>query len=255
MGRLRGLSAEPDVSAATGIQPAGADDDLAHPTELPAGDYDAAVFENLFPTFAVSSTDPPALIVDTRPAVGVCEVVVFTQDPDARASAACRSTISSCIIEVWADRYRELGRKREVRMSCPFENRGVEVGVTLHHPHGQIYAYPFVPPIAARELAMQREYFAAHATRTAGRCDREGNRRRSPGSVCDVTRPSPSCRSARAIPTKSGLRRGAPAASVADLDSGRATGVRAGAEDRAHEVRPPLGPAVPVHHGHPSGAD
>jgi len=41
----------------------------------------------------------------------------------------------------------------------PFENRGVEVGVTLHHPHGQIYAYPFVPPVAARELAQQREHF------------------------------------------------------------------------------------------------
>ncbi len=44
----------------------------------------------------------------------------------------------------------------------PFENRGVEVGVTLHHPHGQIYAYPFVPPIAARELAQQRAYLEEH---------------------------------------------------------------------------------------------
>jgi UDPglucose--hexose-1-phosphate uridylyltransferase len=40
----------------------------------------------------------------------------------------------------------------------PFENRGVEIGVTLHHPHGQIYAYPFVPPIPARELNEQREH-------------------------------------------------------------------------------------------------
>jgi len=44
----------------------------------------------------------------------------------------------------------------------PFENRGVEVGVTLHHPHGQIYAYPFVPPVPARELAPQRAYFDLH---------------------------------------------------------------------------------------------
>ena len=48
------------------------------------------------------------------------------------------------------------------RTCFPFENRGVEVGVTLHHPHGQIYAYPFVPPIAARELFEQRRYFDAH---------------------------------------------------------------------------------------------
>ena len=45
--------------------------------------------------------------------------------------------------------------------SIPFENRGVEVGVTLHHPHGQIYAYPFVPPVPARELEQQRAYYRA----------------------------------------------------------------------------------------------
>jgi UDPglucose--hexose-1-phosphate uridylyltransferase len=46
----------------------------------------------------------------------------------------------------------------------PFENRGAEVGVTLHHPHGQIYAYPFVPPVPARMLAQEREYFLQHGT-------------------------------------------------------------------------------------------
>ena len=56
----------------------------------------------------------------------------------------------------------ELGARDDVEYVFPFENRGVEVGVTLHHPHGQIYAYPFVPPIAARELAQQRAYFEAH---------------------------------------------------------------------------------------------
>ena len=46
----------------------------------------------------------------------------------------------------------------------PFENRGVEVGVTLHHPHGQIYAYPFVPPVPARELEQQSAWLAEHGT-------------------------------------------------------------------------------------------
>jgi UDPglucose--hexose-1-phosphate uridylyltransferase len=46
----------------------------------------------------------------------------------------------------------------------PFENRGVEVGVTLHHPHGQIYAYPFIPPVPARELEQQRAWLAEHGT-------------------------------------------------------------------------------------------
>jgi UDPglucose--hexose-1-phosphate uridylyltransferase len=51
-----------------------------------------------------------------------------------------------------------LGALPEVQYVFPFENRGVEVGVTLHHPHGQIYAYPFIPPIPARELAQQKEW-------------------------------------------------------------------------------------------------
>ena len=48
------------------------------------------------------------------------------------------------IADVWADRYRELGKREDVEYVFEFENRGVEVGVTLHHPHGQIYAYPFI---------------------------------------------------------------------------------------------------------------
>ena len=65
------------------------------------------------------------------------------------------------LIEVWADRYTELGSRPEVEYVFPFENRGVEVGVTLHHPHGQIYAYPFVPPVPARELEQQRRTMSA----------------------------------------------------------------------------------------------
>ncbi len=136
--------------------------DPAHPTELPAGDYDVAVFENLFPTFAMSATDDPALIVDTKPACGVCEVVVFTQDPSQTLGGLPLDHVE-LIVEVWADRYRELGQIPDVQYVMPFENRGVEVGVTLHHPHGQIYAYPFVPPLPARELGAQLEYFRAHS--------------------------------------------------------------------------------------------
>jgi UDPglucose--hexose-1-phosphate uridylyltransferase len=135
--------------------------DPAHPTELPKGDYDAAVFENLFPAFAMSASGPPALAVDTKPAAGICEVVMFTQDPSQSLGRLPIDHIE-LILEVWGDRYRELGSIPEVQYVMPFENRGVEVGVTLHHPHGQIYAYPFVPPIPSRELALQLDYFAVH---------------------------------------------------------------------------------------------
>ncbi len=54
---------------------------------------------------------------------------------------------------VWRHRYEELGARADIRYVLIFENRGVEVGVTLHHPHGQIYGYPFLPPVPALELA------------------------------------------------------------------------------------------------------
>jgi UDPglucose--hexose-1-phosphate uridylyltransferase len=135
--------------------------DSNHPTELPAGDYDAAVFENLFPTFTALAHDPPPLTVPTAPARGACEVVVFTRDPSTSLGRLPLWHLE-LIVGVWADRYRELGARDDVAYVFPFENRGVEVGVTLHHPHGQIYAYPFVPPIAERELLHERAFLAEH---------------------------------------------------------------------------------------------
>lgn len=135
--------------------------DPARPTEVPAGDWDVAVFENLFPTLTAAAHDPPVTIVDTLPGKGACEVVVFTQDPTMSLGRLPLAHLG-LLVDVWADRYAELGARDDVRYVFPFENRGVEVGVTLHHPHGQIYAYPFVPPIPARELEQQRAYLERH---------------------------------------------------------------------------------------------
>jgi UDPglucose--hexose-1-phosphate uridylyltransferase len=133
--------------------------DPAVPTELPAGPWEVAVFENLFPTLNEAAPEPPPAIVPTRPGRGACEVVVFTQDQKGSLGALPLGHLE-LIVEVWADRTRELGAREDVEYVFPFENRGVEVGVTLHHPHGQIYAYPFVPPIPARELEQQRAHLA-----------------------------------------------------------------------------------------------
>jgi UDPglucose--hexose-1-phosphate uridylyltransferase len=133
--------------------------DPSHPTELPAGTYDVAVFDNLFPALTPLAHDPPRTIVATREGGGACEVVVFTRDPSASLGSLPLWHIE-LILEVWADRYRDLGARDDVQYVYFFENRGTEVGVTLHHPHGQIYAYPFVPPIPARELENGRAYRA-----------------------------------------------------------------------------------------------
>lgn len=141
--------------------PLAATTDPSRPTELPAGPWEVAAFENLFPTLVRGADAAPAIDVATRPGRGACEVIVFTQDPSASLGSLPLQRLE-LIAEVWADRYLDLGAREEVDYVFEFENRGVEVGVTLGHPHGQIYAYPFVPPIPARELRQQAEFLATH---------------------------------------------------------------------------------------------
>ncbi|HLT40778.1 MAG TPA: galactose-1-phosphate uridylyltransferase [Enhygromyxa sp.] len=136
--------------------------DPAHPTEVPGGRWDVAVFDNLFSALG-STVPPPQEIVATAPGLGTTEVVVFTQDPKASLGSLALDHIA-LIIEVWADRTRVLAAREDVAYVLPFENRGVEVGVTLHHPHGQIYAYPFVPPVAERQLELQRSHHQSRGT-------------------------------------------------------------------------------------------
>lgn len=132
----------------------------AEPTELPAGPWQVAVFENRFPSLVESAPPPEPSIVASRAGYGVCEVIVYSQQDSGGIGDLPLSHIE-LLIAVWAERISELGERPGIQYVMPFENRGVEVGATLQHPHGQIYAYPVVPPVAAAELAEQRRYFEA----------------------------------------------------------------------------------------------
>ncbi len=136
-------------------------DDPSMPTELPEGRYDVAVFDNLFPALSPAAQDAPELHVPSLPARGRCEVVVFTQDSEATLAGLPLAHIA-LLLEVLGDRTARLAREKPVRYVMPFENRGIEMGVTLPHPHGQIYAYPFVPPVPRRMLKRETAHFRRH---------------------------------------------------------------------------------------------
>jgi UDPglucose--hexose-1-phosphate uridylyltransferase len=134
-------------------------------TEIPSPDYDVVVFENRFPSFAenVAEVDPwvdSHRVVPRRPGRGRCEVVCFTSDHDSSFSELTPDRVRT-VVEAWVDRTLELSRIEAVEQVFVFENRGREIGVTLNHPHGQIYAYPFVTPTTSRMLASVREHHAA----------------------------------------------------------------------------------------------
>ncbi len=132
-------------------------------SEVPTADYQVVVFENRFPSFGgAGDVDlTSAELYAEQPAVGRCEVVCFSSDHDG-SFAALDVTQARLVVDAWAERTAALNALPEVAHVFPFENRGVEIGVTLQHPHGQIYGYPFVPPRAATELAHAR----AHRERT-----------------------------------------------------------------------------------------
>src|SRR5215470_12447001 len=117
------------------------------PTEIPADNYDVVVFENRFPSLA----EP----------LGRCEVVCFTPDHDSSFAALSPRRVRT-VLEAWVDRTQALGALPETRQVYCFENRGEEIGVTLHHPHGQIYAFPFVAPKLAQMVTQAREYATGH---------------------------------------------------------------------------------------------
>ncbi|MFH8445606.1 galactose-1-phosphate uridylyltransferase [Streptomyces sp. NPDC018026] len=118
-------------------------------SEIPDSSYDVVVFENRFPSLAGDS--------------GRCEVVCFTSDHDA-SFADLSEEQARLVLDAWTDRTSELSHLPSVEQVFCFENRGAEIGVTLGHPHGQIYAYPFTTP----RTALMLRSLAAHKDATGG---------------------------------------------------------------------------------------
>jgi UDPglucose--hexose-1-phosphate uridylyltransferase len=136
-------------------------------SEIPAPSYDVVVFENQFPSYSdrVAPDEITSLteLVPVRPGIGRAEVVCFTSDHNSSFGALTPARVRT-VVDVLADRTTALSRLTGVAQVFPFENRGVEIGVTLHHPHGQIYAYPTVPPRTQAMLTAAARY----RTRTGG---------------------------------------------------------------------------------------
>jgi UDPglucose--hexose-1-phosphate uridylyltransferase len=130
------------------------------PTEIPFPAYDIVVFENKFPSL---NPQPPAPAISGSeltpvvPSGGVCEVICYSQIHTGTFATMPLLQIRK-LARVWRERYIELGTRDEVEYVFIFENKGNEIGVTLMHPHGQIYAYPFIPATPKIELDAARRH-------------------------------------------------------------------------------------------------
>lgn len=118
--------------------------------------YQAAVFDNRFPTYL---PDPPPVPDDRwfAPSVGRCEVVLYTE-AHVGSLATLPAQDLGRVVAVWRDRSDALWADPRHAFVLTFENRGEAVGATLSHPHGQIYAFPSVPPLIADRVEVLRRY-------------------------------------------------------------------------------------------------
>lgn len=132
-------------------------------SEVPAPDYDVVVFENRFPSLsgAGAALGPAGAGFVSAPGQGRSEVICFSSDHTA-SFAGLAPAHARLVIEAWRHRTGELMAAPGIEQVFCFENRGEEIGVTLTHPHGQIYGYPFLTPRTAAMLGQAREHRMRH---------------------------------------------------------------------------------------------
>ena len=136
--------------------PAGA---LGYPTEIPFKEFEIAVFPNRWSSFNTHKNNIKIQNIISKPSNGKCEVVVYSSSHSDTIAEMSLIKIE-LLTKTWIDRYLNLLPKNDISYVMPFENRGEECGVTLHHPHGQIYCYPYIPPIIEKEIsAFKKENF------------------------------------------------------------------------------------------------
>ncbi len=123
--------------------------------------YDVFKYDNDFPALSTDPPEPDAVeteLYKTFPAYGKCEVILYSPDHHALLHQLSDEHVRK-LVELWTARYIELSADPKVKYVFIFENRGEEVGVTMPHPHGQIYAFPFIPKKLALELDACKEHF------------------------------------------------------------------------------------------------
>jgi UDPglucose--hexose-1-phosphate uridylyltransferase len=133
----------------------------SHNNKLPK--FDVLAYENDFPALSLTPqknfvNKSKQHIFKSKPAVGKCEVILYSPKHDTQLYQLSDKHLLS-LVELWSERFSTLAKDKRIKYIFEFENRGEEVGVTIHHPHGQLYAYPFIPSKIREELNNCKTHF------------------------------------------------------------------------------------------------
>lgn len=124
-------------------------------------DYDVLKYDNDFPALSQNPPAPDAVATDffkTADAYGKCEVILYAPDHYKTLPELPLSHVRK-VVDLWTERTEELSKDEKIKYVFVFENRGEAVGVTMPHPHGQIYGYSFVPKKLELEFKSSKEYY------------------------------------------------------------------------------------------------
>lgn len=129
--------------------------------------YEVMEYDNDFPALSQNPPEPDPVMTGffrTAPAYGKCEVILYSPKHTITLPELPVSHIRK-LVDLWTERFEAISKDESVKYVFIFENRGEVVGVTMPHPHGQIYGYPWIPKKIELEIASAKEFHAA-----AGEC-------------------------------------------------------------------------------------
>ncbi|GMA62458.1 galactose-1-phosphate uridylyltransferase [Alicyclobacillus fastidiosus] len=129
--------------------------------------YDVLKYDNDFPALSPTPPEPDDVATElysVAPARGKCEVILYSPEHNTTLPQLSVGHIRK-LVDLWTERFVALSADEQNKYVFIFENRGPEVGVTMPHPHGQIYAYPYVP----QKIRVELDSCKAHHEET-GHC-------------------------------------------------------------------------------------
>lgn len=129
--------------------------------EMPKTDWTVLSLPNRFPALRPDPPPPEAecdRLYCCAPSKGVCEIIIYTPRHDTTLAELSVENIKA-VVDLWCQRFKDLGDRDYVKFVFIFENKGRIIGVTLDHPHGQLYAFPFIPPLIKTELESSKRYW------------------------------------------------------------------------------------------------
>ncbi|OPZ89269.1 MAG: Galactose-1-phosphate uridylyltransferase [Firmicutes bacterium ADurb.Bin419] len=122
--------------------------------------YDVISYDNDFPSLskeAYIDTVSEGEVSRRKNAYGKCEVVLYSSEHNKSLWQLSTNQVEK-LVNLWVERFNSLKEDRKIKYIYIFENRGEMVGATIPHPHGQIYAYPYIPKRIEIEIESCRDY-------------------------------------------------------------------------------------------------